>query len=65
MERSIQQVVYDKKVLESKITRLLLDFMQEYPDIKLSGVDIEFIECKDVTSKAISTCVNTDISIKL
>jgi hypothetical protein len=64
MESSISQVVYDKKVLESGITQLLVDFMQKYPNVKL-GVDISFVECRDVTSKVVSTCVDTNVSVGL
>jgi hypothetical protein len=65
METSISQIVHDKMILESEITRLLVDFIQKYPGVKLSDVDISFLDCKSVGSGIVSTCVNTDISIKL
>lgn len=65
MEASIRQFVNDKMVIEGKITQLLVDFIQKYPDIKMNDVDIQFIECKDANSGIISTCVSTDINIKL
>lgn len=64
METSINQIIYDKKVLEGKITQLLVDFTQAYPGIKLD-VDISFIECKDEASKVVSTCVSTNVNIRI
>lgn len=65
MEASISQVVNDKKIIEGKITQLLVDYIQKYPCVKIDDVDIQFIECRDVNTDIVSTCVSTDISIKL
>lgn len=65
MEKTIKQIMYDKMVLESKITQTLVDFIQENPDVKLCGLCVDFTECRDVTNGIISTCVSTEIDIKI
>lgn len=65
MEKTIKQIVHDKKILESKITQTLVDFIQENPDVKLCGACIGFTECRDITNGIISTCVSTEIDIKI
>lgn len=60
----LKTLLEDKMIIEGQITGLLCDFLQKYPDVELS-VDVSFLKCKSVNNGTISTCVNTDVYVKL
>lgn len=54
----------EKQILESQINTLLATFLHKYPEVKI-GLDVEFIECRDVETRVVATCVHTNINLSL
>ena len=58
-----EKLIYDRMVLEGRITNLLQEFIQKHPDAKPYGVDIRLVDCKNVECGNISTCITTDVKL--
>lgn len=58
----IKDLKNDKIVLEGKLTQLVVDFIQKYPDVSIE-VNTTISECHSVGSGVVSKCVSTDIKV--
>lgn len=58
----IKDLKNDKIILEGKLTQLVVDFIQKYPDVSIE-VNTTISECRSVGSGVVSKCVSTDIKV--